>query len=249
MAEPAGRPSPSPVASVDPPAARSTTLSRRERWLISLGVFVLGLLSRLLPATWRMRAIAGEEHIDQLLRSRRPVILACWHNRLAICGQYVVNRVIQEGVPVIVLTSLSRDGELMARMAHKAGFGVVRGSPTRGGLQGLRHLYRVISRERCWVGTAPDGSHGPVYECKPGIVILAQIAGVPILPMGAAADRSWRLRSWDRLIIPRPFSRVALAFGEPLSVPKELASKELEAQTRLLAETLNDLGERAQAGL
>lgn len=231
----------------DPSAARTKRLTRRERWLVSLGALILGGLGRILSATWRVTTVMGEEHVEEAQRTGRPVIVAAWHNQLPICGYYLLRRLVRKGFPIVILSSLSRDGELFARLARGAGFRIVRGSPTRGGLAGLRSLYRAITRDQCWVGLAPDGSQGPVYECKPGVVLLAQIAKLPILPMGGAADRTWRLRSWDRTVIPRPFARLALAVGEPISVPNKLETEELEAHTRLVGETMTDLIGRAEA--
>ncbi len=232
-----------------PAPSTSPALSRRERWLFSLGSWLVTRLTGLLIASWRMKGIRGEEHIAELRGSRDPVILAFWHNRLLPCGGYILRRLVREDVPVVVFASLSRDGELIARVSSGLGFGSIRGSSTRGGLQGLRQLRRVLSGRRSSVILAPDGSQGPVYEAKPGIMVLARVAGVPIIPLAAAADRSWRLRSWDRLIIPRPFARVTLAIGRPITIPQGLASAEIRIRARELGDELKALVDQAEAGV
>ena len=212
-----------------------------DRLLTWLGSLVLGWLARLVPATWKLSVVGGQEHVDALLASLEPVILACWHNRLAIGGRWASRELVGRGMKISILVSLSRDGEILAKVASRTGFGVVRGSSNRGGLRGLRKLYRTLSREGTSIGTAPDGSTGPVYVAKPGTVMLAQISGAPIIPLAGAAEKSWRLGSWDRTIVPKPFARVAIAVGEPMHVPEKISSEELADHTRRLGERLDAL--------
>ena len=241
------RASSSPRPDLAAAAERASKLRWWERLLSRLGSVVLGWLARLLPATWKLEVVAGQEHAESFLADPKPVIFACWHNRLSIVGRWATRELIRRGIEIMV--SLSRDGELLAQVARRTGFGVVRGSARRGGLSGLRALYRTLSRDGVSVGTAPDGSVGPVYEAKPGTVMLAQISGAPILPLAGAAERCWRLGSWDRMIIPKPFSRVTLAIGEPIRVPEKLSSEELAERTRELGERLDKLVTVAEAGV
>ena len=95
----------------------------------------------------------------------------------------------------------------------------------------------------------PDGPSGPPLRAKPGAVMLAQLSGAPILPMACAVDRAWRLSSWDRLILPQPFSRVVMAYGAPLSVPRELSSAELDSYTQQLQLALDEVDAAARAAL
>lgn len=230
-----------------PPAV--TPLSARDRWLVALAAWLLGGPLRLVTASWRIRVVSGEEHVDRLLAEGSPAILASWHNRMIPVGQYIAGRWIAAGHPVTGLASLSRDGELMARLLTRVGYRVVRGSPTRGGLRGLRRLHRVLTRERSSIGLSPDGSQGPIYECKTGVVILAQLSGAPIVPISSATNRCWRARSWDRLILPKPFARIALAIGEPITAAAELSTERLEQEARRVGDALDRLGEAARAGL
>ena len=242
LGEPAGLDS-----AMGPAADSASNLSHRDRWLVGLAVALLGWILRLMAATFRLTSVAGEEHLHRLVGSGQPAVLAGWHEGVVVCSHYFEKHLTKKGIPVAVLVSLSRDGELLARMAQRAGIRVERGSASRGGLHGLRRLYRAISRERCSVAIAPDGPRGPARECKPGTVLLAQISGAPILPLACAAEHAWRLRSWDRMIVPRPFSRIALAFGEPMPIPASSSTEELLIHTRRLGETLDCLVGQAES--
>lgn len=214
-------------------------LSRRDRLLAGLGAAIAVVPARLLLASWRLALVAGGERVESVVAERRPVILACWHNNILACGGFVRRWWLRRGAPVAGLASQSRDGELVARVSRAAGYRVVRGSSSRGGLKSLRLLHRALTRERSTIGLAPDGSRGPIYEVKTGAVLLAQISGAEILPMGIAADRAWRLRSWDRLILPKPFARITVAVGEPLRIAADLPSERLEAEAARLGEALH----------
>ncbi len=230
-------------------ADSTSRLTRRDRFLVWLAVTLLGAVLRLLPATYRLHSISGAEHLQRLTEEGRPAILAGWHQGIAIGGYFFRRHLIRKGIPIALLVSLSRDGELLARMATKIGVRVVRGSASRGGLHGLRLLHRLLTRERCSVALAPDGPRGPARECKTGVVLLAQISGVPILPLSGTARRYRRLGSWDRMIVPAPFTRIALAFGEPIVVPPSLSSQELEERSRELGEILDRLTAEAERAL
>lgn len=232
------------------PGRNAVSTESRLTWLdrfkVSAGIFLLGWLIRLLVRTYRVEVVAGAERIEKLRQESIPVVIAGWHEGLLASGTFLLDSLISRGFPLALLVSLSRDGEILARIARKLGMEVVRGSSSRGGLGGLRRLYRTISRGGLSVGLAPDGPRGPARECKPGVLLLAQIAGVRILPIASAASSAWRLGSWDRMIVPRPFARVTIVLGEPLSVPVSLAGDELAAACHGLAETLNDLSARAR---
>jgi lysophospholipid acyltransferase (LPLAT)-like uncharacterized protein len=201
----------------------------------------------LLMATCRIRVGAGSRHLEWILAAGGPVVFAFWHNRLAVCGHLIHRRFVRRGHSVAVLASLSRDGELAARVGRARGFRMIRGSSSRGGLGGLLRLYRAVARDGCSAATAPDGPRGPAQECQPGTVMLARLAGVPIVPLAYAASHSWRVRSWDRLIVPRPFARAVVTVGEPLAVPADLPDGELAGLSAQLKRRLDELVEQAEA--
>ena len=123
-----------------------------------------------------------------------------------------------------VLTSLSQDGEWLARLAGRFGFGAARGSARRRGPEALRELVGLL-RAGHDVAVTPDGSRGPVYRLKGGVVLLAQLSGARIVPVSVDFSRAWRLRSWDGFFVPKPFARVTLRVGEPLVVPPTSSSE------------------------
>jgi len=114
---------------------------------------------------------------------------------------------------VLVLISRSRDGTLGTEVGRLLGAEVARGSTSRGGGPALRQLVRALAGGST-VLVIPDGPRGPAGELKPGVVALAGLAGVPVLPLAMAVDRGWRLRSWDRMVIPKPFARLRVLVGD-----------------------------------
>lgn len=220
------------------------------------GSFLIGLAARLsrwimLAAgrTWKTEIVAGSEHLEAVVEASRPVILSLWHNRSIVTSFFFFTRLVQRGLRVTLLASHSRDGELATRICQRWGLDIVRGSATRGGRQALRALHRAITRNGSSPVMIPDGPQGPVYHFKVGVAVLAQTSGAPIVPFGVAARKFWTLGSWDRLIVPRPFTDVAVAVGEPQVVSRELSGEALEAERLRLEELLDALTRQAEAAV
>ena len=163
-----------------------------SRFALLLGRAVLNALGR----TWRFR---------------RSFIFALWHGHLLPLLWY------HRDQSVVVLISEHRDGELVARAATSLGFGLIRGSSTRGAGRALISIVRELQAGR-EVAITPDGPRGPAAKFAPGALVAAQRSDSFILPVVAVADRAWRLRSWDRFMIPKPFARVTIAYGNPTKV-------------------------------
>lgn len=184
-------------------------------------VFLGGGVLRALAGTWRVRVVGGE-HIAKLRQARQPFVFACWHGELLP----LIWHHRRQGVAVLV--SEHRDGELIARVAAGLGFSTVRGSTTRGGGRALLALSRLLQEGR-EVAVTPDGPRGPARTYAPGALVAAQRAGAPVLIVSMSVDRAWRLRSWDRFVIPKPFARITVAYGEPVWVtgatPREAAAE------------------------
>ena len=161
----------------------------------------------------------------------------------------MIETFVRRGYPLVLVASRSRDGELVARFARAHGVGSVRGSSSRGGRAVLSGSYRALVEDRTAPILIPDGPRGPAYELKPGAVALSQMAGAAILPLGFAARRSWIVGSWDRLIIPRPFTRIAVAVGEPVAVPRKLSSEEREAARLHCQDALDRVTRTAEAAV
>lgn len=179
---------------------------RRQRWLVRVGA----LLLRALAATWRIRVL-GDAGLRAARARRQPVIFTLWHGQmLPLLYQHR-----NEGVAILI--SEHRDGELIAQVAHRLGFGSVRGSSTRGAGRALLALVRAVEDGRD-IAVTPDGPRGPAKSFAPGALAVAQRTGALIVPTTAHARSAWRLGSWDSFLIPRPFARVVVSYGEPTAV-------------------------------
>jgi lysophospholipid acyltransferase (LPLAT)-like uncharacterized protein len=142
-----------------------------------------------------------------------------WHRCLIPCACYFHAETQRDGVHPAVLISRSFDGELIARTVERLGFLTARGSSTRSGGSALFALAKALEHGHPAVFTA-DGPTGPVYKVKPGAVKLAQFTGYAIGILYAHPHKAWILRSWDRFMIPKPFSRVAISCGRNVEVPQ-----------------------------
>jgi len=168
----------------------------------------LGTLLRALAATWRIERL-GRQHHDALAGG--PFLFALWHQALVPLLWDHRQR------DIALLVSGHRDGDLVGRAAERLGYRLIRGSSTRGGGPAFREVVRAL-RDSTAVAITPDGPRGPGRVVKPGIVRAARLAGVPILPVMASADRVWHLGSWDRLFVPQPFARVRVVYGPPIHI-------------------------------
>ena len=242
----AGGPADGGAVRVDPPSPGSpAALTRRERLAFEAGALALDLLMRLLAATWRIdSADGGLERLEAVRTGGRPVVLAFWHDRLFGLSHLIRARLVRRGHPIAVLISLSKDGELGTRFGRRLGGTVARGSASRGGSAGLRRLRREIAAGATAVMVL-DGPRGPRHEAKPGAAMLARLSGAPLVPLTFAADRAWHLGSWDRLAVPKPFARLAVAVGDPIEVPSDLPAGGVAEPTRRLEAELERLGETA----
>lgn len=189
-------------------------------------------LSRLWFATCRLE-IRDAHYIDDA-REQGGVIVPFWHYSLF----YVFHHLQQ--YPGVALVSASRDGEYVARIAELLDFETVRGSSNRQGVQALKKLLRAM-KEGKHLGIVADGSQGPARVMQPGAVFLASKAGSPIFPIAWAVDRFWVFRSWDRTVLPRPFSRIVMRYGKPLNVPNNLDEAGIEEYRSMVEKQLNEL--------
>ena len=146
---------------------------------------------------------------------------------------------------IVVLTSKSFDGEYIARFLTKFGFGTVRGSSSRGGVRGMVEMIRLIKAGLPMAFTV-DGPRGPRYEVKSGPVILAKKTGNPIVPFVIECERAWRVKSWDRLQIPKPFSLARVFYTEPVHVDPEADDDGIEAKRSEVQAKLDELVERGE---
>lgn len=195
---------------------------------------------RLLSATWRIRFV-DESQVRSWEAARSPFVLAVWHRHLI--GMLRTYR----GRGLASLVSWSRDGEIAARTARHLGVATSRGSTSRAGGAGMLGLLR-LARKGHDLAFTPDGPRGPAGRVQPGVLIVAQILRWPVVPVAVAARSAWRLRSWDRMLVPKPFARVWVAFGEPLEVPKGAGLGALAGELESRIDAAEAAAETAAAG-
>jgi len=168
------------------------------------------------------------------------VIYCFWHEQLAMMPW------VQFRPPTSVPISRSRDGEVTARLFSYLRVEAVRGSSTRGGAAAARGMLRAAHRGRD-LGITPDGPRGPARIVQPGATWIAKATGRPLLPVAFDCSRSWRLRSWDRMLMPLPFARGVFVYGPHLWVPREADDAALASADRSLALRLAELTDRASS--
>jgi lysophospholipid acyltransferase (LPLAT)-like uncharacterized protein len=212
---------------------QSESLPLRSKAALLLGRGFLHMLAR----TWRIRVVNGD-YVRDLRRAGHTFIFALWHGQLLPLLWH--HR--EEGV--LVLISEHRDGELVARAAQSLGYGLIRGSSTRGAERALISLVRELQAGH-EVAITPDGPRGPAATFASGALVAAQRSDSFILPVAASADRAWRLRSWDRFMIPKPFARVTVAYGAPAKVLAQTSRAAAEEGPRF-ERLLNEASEIAR---
>jgi len=219
----------------EPADWRASRLKRFEAAAIAaLGYPLIALLGR----TFRWR-VEGFGEIDRIAAAGRRPVLAFWHGRILPATVYFRRR------GIVVITSENFDGEWIARIIERFGYGTARGSTSRGARRALLQMKRAMEQGRP-TGVTVDGPRGPAYRAQPGAVWLAKATGNPVVPFHIEAARHWTARSWDRTQIPKPFTKVALAIGAPIEVPSDADDQLIEAKRVELEQALNALMPRAR---
>jgi lysophospholipid acyltransferase (LPLAT)-like uncharacterized protein len=209
--------------------------SWRARVLIVLGFWLYRIWAR----TLRLQ-IEDPNGVIDFVRNH-PVIFAIWHNRLLM-----LPRVFDPSFPTrqsYGLISASRDGDLIARFIEGSGYGTIRGSSSRKGVIALRQLVDTLAADGNVLVT-PDGPRGPVYQASQGIVFLAQKSGAPVVPIHMEYSSCWRLKSWDRFVVPRPFAKLRAIFGAPLTISPIESAEQFEAERLRLQNAMMSLVEQ-----
>ena len=220
------------------PAATEAALTPRRFTLpqrIALRIIIATGYSfiRLIGPTLRL-SVSYEEGSQQNL-GQRPLITSFWHACIIPATYFFRN------CGVRVMSSNSYDGEYMGRIIHKFGFVAVKGSSSRNAVRALQEGWTVAF--------SIDGPRGPRYKVKPGPVALARSSGVPLSMFHIAVERAWVLNTWDRLIIPKPFSRVLMRFGKLIPVPASATDEDIECYQQELQASLDRVCEFAEANL
>ena len=209
--------------------------SWRARTLIPFGFGLYRLWAR----TLRLRV--EDPHDVVSFVKNQPVIFAIWHNRLLM-----LPRVFDPTFPTrqsFGLISASRDGDFIATFIERSGYGTIRGSSSRKGVLALRQLVDTLAAGHNVLLT-PDGPRGPVYQASQGVVFLAQKSGAPIVPIHMEYTSCWRLKSWDRFVVPKPFATLRAIFGTPIRIPPLQGPEQFEAEQLRLQNAMMSLVEQ-----
>jgi lysophospholipid acyltransferase (LPLAT)-like uncharacterized protein len=229
--------------------ARRSTASRRRmsagrRLYYFVGLPLLKGLVRLLWRSYRVEKLIGAEIAERIVTDGKVYAPCYWHQQHVLCTK-LMRGWIKRGFKATFLISSSVDGEVPARIARAWGAEVIRGSANQTGTLVLRDMQEAFRRGVSIVVTA-DGPNGPQHEFKIGTVLMARIAGVPMVPVACAADRAWYLDRWDAFMIPKPFARVVLAVGEPVVVPANTPLNQLERYRAGMEDAIMSLMDQSQ---
>lgn len=226
-----------------------TSLSKypvRKRLMIYFIDFCLYSVMSLIGKTvkfeiegWEKSDIEGYESFEIAYKKRASSIIAFWHNRLFLMT------VFWRGHSSAIMVSQSFDGEYISRIAQRFGYGVVRGSSTRGGSGALKKMTSLLS-DGISMALTIDGPLGPRYVVKPGTIILAKKTGAPIGPVLVEPKKFWTINSWDKLQIPKPFTKAKVFIAEPVFVSSDADKEELEAKRQEVQEKLDELVDRGK---
>lgn len=212
--------------------------SFKQRLMIRIGSRLLFIIVSLIGKTLRYET-EGWENFEKIYSDGKIPIYVFWHNRI-FAGTYFFRK---RGI--VVMSSKSRDSEYSARLVKHFGFGTVRGSSSRGGVAALTELIRAM-REKYPIAFSIDGPRGPKYIAKSGACLVAKKTNNPMMPFILEAEKYWEIGSWDRLQIPKPFSRVRVIIDEPIYVTSEAADEEIENYRIKLQKSLDELVARGK---
>lgn len=203
-------------------------------------IWSLYLVLRLLKLTWSVRFF-GLENIPAAANHHPKHVYAIgfWHEHI------LAGTLTHPGKQFSPLISASKDGDLASGVVSLLGYTPVRGSSTRGGQDALAGLIQATRNGFC-LALSVDGPLGPRRICKSGIVKIASSEGVAIIPLGIAVNKAWRLKSWDRFEIPKPFARITIHYPSPIFVPSDLKPDAVEQYTARTTEALNAADNEAE---
>ena len=210
--------------------------SFKQRLIIRTAGLAFYILINLIAKTLRFE-VEGWENFEQIEQAGKLPILTFWHNRLFSFAYFWRRR------KIVMMVSQSFDGNILSRLLQRQGFGVSRGSSTRGGKKALDEMVLVMNKGIPTAITI-DGPKGPLYVAKLGSTLLAKKTGNPIMPFSIEVKNFWEIKSWDRLQIPKPFSRAKLFIAKPIYVSAEAKDKEFENKQLELQNSLDELVKR-----
>ena len=207
--------------------------SFKQRTAIRLADFAFYALIGLIGKTLRFET-EGLENYKKIYAAGKIPIYVLWHNRIFAGTYFLRDR------KIVVITSQSFDGEYIARFIRRFGFGAARGSSTRGGVSALIEMIGAM-RDNLPAALTIDGPKGPRYVAKPGACLLAKKTQNPLLPFSLEVEKFWEIKSWDKLQIPKPFSRARAFYGKPIDVSGNANENEIEDKRLELQKSLDEL--------
>lgn len=223
-----------------------------RRWIRRLerksAPYLIRFGARLLIRSYRVQQVIGQNGFDLLLAQRLTLLPCFWHRQIVYCAWFLIEA-MPRGLKLGFLISPSRDGDIGGKIFEFLEIPIIRGSSSHTGAHSLRELYIAIKHDGLSIATPPDGPLGPSCVFKPGWVNLARLTGAPMLPIAYAADRFWTLKTWDNLMIPKPFARIAVALGDPVYAGKDLDNAVLERLQHGMEDELNKLSRTARQAI
>ncbi|NIL93218.1 MAG: DUF374 domain-containing protein [Woeseiaceae bacterium] len=223
---------------------RASRTSRRmsfaRRLVYAIGKPLLRLIVFLLTASYRFEKVIGAEFGDRIVADKdRSYVPVLWHAH-QIGGLHLIRDWIRRGLRVGFVISASVDGEVPAAIAKSWGAEVIRGSANESAALALRDAVELM-RRGVSVVTMSDGPRGPSFEIKSGTVMMARMGHAPLVPVVCAASHAWTMDTWDSFLVPLPFSRVVLAVGQPIELPRDLPLSEMEAVRQKVQAAMDSL--------
>jgi lysophospholipid acyltransferase (LPLAT)-like uncharacterized protein len=218
--------------------ARTPTMRIRRRWLIKTLGFVGAWVIRLWIATLRYRYHPIGPHTIPPPKLGARYIYAFWHENMLLPAYHCGNP------HVWVLVSRHSDGELIAAVCRSLGFRLIRGSTTRGSIEAVRQMVRA--GQTAHLALTPDGPRGPRRQVQAGVIYLAAKTGLAIIAGGIGYQDPWRLRSWDRFVLPKPWRRATVVTSAPIRIPPDLDKASVEHYRQLLEDTLRTVNLAAE---
>lgn len=225
---------------------------RQMTWKRKFSYAILRPIVKLFLSTFwwscRVEKIIGDEHAQKLIDKGEPIIPCYWH-QMHIFGSWYMRKLQKRGLKIGFLISPSVDGEIPAKIVESWGAVAIRGSSNKTGARALKDMYTTIVKDKISPVTTSDGPTGPIHVFKQGAVMLSQLTQSPMLPIAYAASSYWEVNSWDKFIIPKPFSRIVIAVGESHMIDKKLSADEMEAERLAMEKDMNQLIIDAKAAL
>jgi lysophospholipid acyltransferase (LPLAT)-like uncharacterized protein len=221
-------------------------------WKRKLGYATLRPIVKMLISifwwTCRVDKIVGDESAQKLIEKGEPIIPCYWH-QMHIFGSWYMRKLQKRGLKIGFLISPSVDGEVPAKIVESWGAVAIRGSSNRTGARALKDMYNTIIKDKVSPVTTSDGPTGPIHKFKQGAILLAQLTQSPMLPIAYMASHYWELKTWDKFIIPKPFSRIVITVGEPHYIDKKSNAEKMEEERIKMETDMNELIAQAKAEL